>query len=145
MTRSPPLRVGAVAVAAVCALTLVGACGGSDGNDADVAKQDRAVVQHNQDVADYEAKIKAALREKWQKRAQARLAKARARARARAAARGPQPRVVRTPGGGVVSGVGDICSPIRPRFGGKAGRAERRARLQRRKQALDYLNLRCPR
>jgi hypothetical protein len=142
MTRSRPLRAGAVAV--VCALTLVGACGSSDRDEADVAKEDRAVVQHNKEVAEFEAKVKAALREKWQKRAKALRAQALARARARAAARGPQRLVVRKPGGGFVSVVGDICAPIRLRSPGEAGRAERRARLQRRKQALDYLNLRCP-
>jgi hypothetical protein len=145
MTYARPLRAGAMAVAAVCALTLLGACGSSGDDPADVAKDDRAVVQRNQEVAEFEAKIKAALREKWQKRAQAIRAQTRARARARAEARARQRQiVVRTPGGGVRSNVGDLCAPIRPRLGGKAGRAERRARLERRKQALDYLNLRCP-
>jgi hypothetical protein len=127
----------------VCALTLVGACSSSDGDQADVAKEDRAVIAHNKAVAEYEAAIKAALREKWQKQAKVRLARARARAEAAARNRRP-PVMVRTRGGRLVPSSGGICSPIRPRFGGKAGRAERRARLERRRQALDYLNLRCP-
>ena len=143
MKRSRALRAGSVVVATLCALTLLGACGSDGDQAAEVAKDDRVVIQHNKEVAAYEAKIKAALRHKWQKRARVYQAQARARARARAA-RGRRPLMVRTPGGGLVSSVGDICAPIRPRARGKAGRAERRARLQQRKQALDYLNLRCP-
>jgi hypothetical protein len=146
VTRARSLRAGALVVAVACALTFLGACGSSGDDPAEVAKDDRAVVQRNKEVAEFEAKIKAALREKWQKRAQAIRAQARARARARAAARAGQRRLlVRTPGGGVRSDIGDLCSPIRNRLGGKAGRAERRARLQQRRRALDYLNLRCPR
>jgi hypothetical protein len=52
--------------------------------------------------------------------------------------------MVRTPGGRLVPSIGGICDPIRVRAGGAAGRAERRARQQRRRQALNYLNLRCP-
>jgi hypothetical protein len=140
MTRSRSLRAGTAAVAAVCALVLVGACSGSDGDQAEIAKQDRAVVQHDKAVAEYRAKITAALREKWQKRAKARWARARARAHAR---RGRPPTLVRTRGGRLVPSGRGICTPI-PRSADKAGRAARRARLRRRKQALDYLNLRCP-
>ena len=45
-------------------------------------------------------------------------------------------------GGTSVSST-DVCAPIKARFGGKSGRAERRWRRMQRQQALDFLNLHC--
>ena len=147
MKRVRPLRAGALALTAVLALSVLGACSDSDGDQAGVAREDRAVEQGNKAAALYEKKIKAALRRKWQAQARERARQARNHARARAAARGRSTRVVVSTPGSVVdpTGTGDICGPIRKRFPGRAGRADRKARILRRMQALDYLNLSCPR
>ncbi len=146
MSRTLPLRAAALVLAALVALVVLGACSSSDGGKADVAKQDRAVEQANKAATQYEKKIKAALRRKWRAQALDRARRARAHARRRAANLGRQTRVVVRPQGTIdPTGTGDICGPIRKRFPGRAGRADRQARALLRMQALDYLNLRCPR
>jgi hypothetical protein len=142
LRRSRSVRAAALALTAVLALTVLGACGGSNGDQADVAKQDRAIEQGNKAAAQYEQAIRAALRKKWQTRARERARQA----RARTAARGGQTQAIL--GRGSITdpnGTGDICGPIRKRFPGRAGRADRQARRQRRMQSLSYLNLSCPR
>jgi len=120
---------------ALLALGALDACSSSGGGDADVAKQDRKIEQTNRAAARYAAAIKAALRKKWRARARerARLERAHARRDARAGA------VVRSS----ARATGDVCAPIRRRFPGRAGRADQRARRQRRRQVLYYLNLSC--
>jgi hypothetical protein len=119
---------------ALLALGALAACSSSDGGEADVAKQDRKIEQANQAASRYAAGIKAALRQKWRARA-----RARARARLERAHARRQRAVVRSS----PRTTGDICAPIRRRFPGRAGRAERRARRLRRRQVLYYLNLSC--
>lgn len=131
---SRPVRVGAWMVTALLALGALTACGSSDLSEAQIAKQDRQVVQASRAQAQYEAAIKAAMRKRWRARAreQARLSREHAQARA----------VTRPAVTG--SGGGDLCGPIRKRYPGRAGQIDQDFRRRRRRQALYYLNLRCP-
>jgi hypothetical protein len=134
--RGTRLLAGGLAVMVMS--TALGACSSDGPSRAEVAAEDRDVVAANKLDKANVAKLKAALRVKWQKRARARRAAAARRYRARAATR-PRRVVV---GGQSVSSV-DFCAPIKRRFGGKAGRAERNWRRMQRKRALFYLNLHC--
>ena len=116
----------------------LGACGSDGPSQAEVAAQDREVAAATKLDNANQAKLKAALREKWQKRARIRRAVAARRYRAAVAARR---RVI--VGGARVSSV-DVCAPIRARFGGRSGRADRQWRRMQRQRALDFLNLHCP-
>ena len=131
-------RVVAVGLAVIVMGGALGACGSDGPSKEEVAAQDRDVAAANKLDAANEAKLKAALRVKWQKRAEARRLAAARSYRARTAAR---PRVI--VGGESVSSV-DVCAPVRARFGGRSSRAERRWRRMQRQRALSYLNLSCP-
>ena len=137
-------RLLAVGLAAVVMGTALGACS-SDGNGSttELAQQDRDVATANQLEKQNEAKLKAALRTLWQKRARARRAAAAQQYRRRNAAR---PTVIvgsARASSGNTGNTGNICAPIRRRFGGRAGRADRNWRRMQRKRVLDYLNLSC--
>jgi hypothetical protein len=131
-------RVGpaiAAVLAAVVMTAALGACGSDGSTKAQDAAQDRQVEGASKVEQQNLAKMKSALRTLWLARARARRAAA---ARHRRAAR----RTVVV--GSVQAGGGDVCAPIGPRFGGRAGRAERRWRRLQRQRVLDYLNLSCP-
>jgi len=130
-------RLLAVGLAVIVMGTALGACSSDGASKAEVAAEDRHVVAADKPDKANVAKLKAALRVKWQQRARARRAAARRYQGEHAAAR---PRVtVRSQS---VSSV-DICAPIKRRFGGKAGRADRNWRRMQRKRALFFLNLHC--
>ena len=131
-------RLLAVGVAAIVMGGALGACSSDGPSKADLAAQDREVTAGNKLDQANAAKLKAALRVKWQARARARRAAAARRYHRRNA---PPPTVV--VGGAQVSSV-DVCAPIRARFGGRAGRAERQWRRMQRRKVLDFLNLSCP-
>ena len=133
-------RLLAVGVAALVMGTALGACSSDGSSKADLAAQDRDVATGNKQDKANQAKLKEALRVLWLKRAQARRAAAARRNQRRAASR-PAPTVI--VGGTRVSSV-DVCAPIKARFGGSAGRADRRWRRQQRQKALRFLNLKCP-
>jgi hypothetical protein len=135
-------RLLAVGLAAVVMGTALGACS-SDGNGstAELAQQDRAVSTANKLEKQNEAKLKAALRIKWQARARARRAAAARQYHRRNAAR---PTVSVGSARASSGNTGNICAPIRRRFGGRAGRADRNWRRMQRKRVLGYLNLSCP-
>jgi len=132
-------RLLAIAVAAIVMGGTLGACSSDGSSKADVAAQDREVAAGNKADKQNFDKLKAALRVKWQARARARRAAA-----AVARRRRPRPAPARTVivGGTRVSTV-DVCAPIRRRYAGRAGRADRQWRLMQRKRALDFLNLSC--
>jgi len=131
-------RLLAVGVAALVMGAALGACSSDGASNADLAAQDRDVTAGNKQDKANEAKLKEALRVLWLKRAQARRAAA---ARRYHPSNAPPPTVI--VGGARVSSV-DVCAPIRARFGGRAGRAERRWRRMQRQKALQFLNLKCP-
>jgi hypothetical protein len=138
MNRRRAARLVAAVVAVGVMTTAIGACSSDGSSTADLAQQDRAVASANKTEKQNLDKMKAAIRKKWQARAKARRAAAAAAAQSR-----PRPRTTVIVGSTRVGG-GDVCAPIRPRFRGPAGRAERRFRMQQRRKVLGYLNLHCP-
>ena len=138
MNRPRVMRLVAAGIAVLVMGTALGACGSDGPSKADLAAQDREVAAGNKQDKANEAKLKEALRVLWLKRAQARRAAAARRFHRRNA---PPPTVI--VGGTSVSSV-DVCAPIKPRFGGKLGRADRRWRRMQRQKALQFLNLKCP-
>lgn len=132
-------RILAVGLAAIVMGGALGACGSDGPSKADVAAQDREVVAANKVQQQNLEKLKAALRVKWRARARARRAAAAAALRAR-----PRPAPARTViVGGTRVSTFDVCAPIRRRFPGRAGKADRQWRLMQRRRALQFLNLHC--
>jgi len=139
MNRPRVARLMAAGLAVFLFGAALAACGSDGPSNAEVAGQDRDVVAGNKVDDANLAKLKESLRVLWLKRARARQAAA-------AAARRNRPRPIPAPtvivGGTRVSTV-DVCAPVRRRFGGRAGRADRQWRLMQRRRALSFLNLRC--
>jgi hypothetical protein len=130
-------RFVAIGLAAIVMGGAIGACGSDGPSKADIAAQDRDVTAANKEQKANVAKLKAALRVKWQARARARRAAALRHRRRPIATR----RTVIV--GGTSASSPDLCAPVRARFGGRSGRAERNWRRMQRKRVLYFLNLSC--